>query len=70
MSNLYYRMIDALTEAHLMACTQKKADIASLLLSAIEIEWGKYGDQQEEKREGVDLLELAQTRQEKMGGVH
>lgn len=70
MGGIYYRMIDALAEAHLMACTQKKGDIASLLLTALEIEWDKYGRQQSEKREGVDLLELAQIRQEKMDGVH
>ena len=70
MGSMYYRMIDALAEAHLMACTQKKEDIAELLLSAIEIEWEKYGKRQQEKREGIDMLELAQTRQQKIGGVH
>ncbi|RED51275.1 hypothetical protein [Aestuariispira insulae] len=70
MGSMYYRMIDALAEAHLMACSQKKEDIASLLLSAIEIEWEKYGRRQNEKREGIDMLELAQTRQQKMDGVH
>jgi len=70
MAGIYYRMIDALAEAHLMACTQKKEDIATLLLPAIEIAWEKYGKQQEERREGIDMLELAQIRQEKMHGVH
>lgn len=45
---MHYRMIDALAEAHLMACTQKKGDIAQILLQAIEVEMEKYGRQRRE----------------------
>ena len=61
---LYYRMNDALSEAHLMAVTQKKADIAALLLQALELEAATYGKPvKEDKRGGVNLLEVAHERQ-------
>ena len=60
---IHYRMNDALSEAHLMACTQKKADIAALLLKAMELEAATYGKVTDDKRGGVSLLEVAQERQ-------
>lgn len=67
---MHYRMIDALAEAHLMACTQKKGDIAQILLQAIEVEMEKYGSQRKERRANVDMLEIAKARQDKMATMH
>lgn len=61
---IHYRMNDALSEAHLMAVTQKKADIAALLLQALELEAATYGKPMtEDKRGGVNLVEVAHERQ-------
>lgn len=67
---MHYRMIDALAEAHLMACTQKKGDIAQILLQAIEVEMEKYGRQRKERRANVDMLEIAKARQDKLATMH
>lgn len=67
---MHYRMIDALAEAHLMACTQKKGDIAQILLQAIEVEMEKYGSQRKERRANVDMLEIAKARQDKLATMH
>ncbi|WP_259781925.1 hypothetical protein [Aestuariispira ectoiniformans] len=67
---MHYRMIDALAEAHLMACTQKKGDIAQILLQAIEVEMEKYGRQRRERRANVDMLEIAKARQDKLATMH
>lgn len=60
--SMHFRMIDALAEAHLMACTQKKSDVAELLLKAIELESDKYGAQHPERRSG-NMLDIARERQ-------
>lgn len=61
----HFRMIDNLSEAHLMAVTQGKHDIAKLLLRAIEIEQDKYTQltADEKRRLSMNMLAVAKERQ-------
>ena len=61
----HIRMIDSLSEAHFMAVSQGKRDIATLLLRAIELEQDKYTHQgKEEKRhQSINLLAVAKERE-------
>ncbi len=60
------RIIDSLSEAHLMAVSQGKKDIAKLLLKAIEIEQDKYGAAAKSKNRrspSTNMLAVAKQRQ-------
>ncbi len=59
---MHFRMADTLCEAHLMACTQKEADIAEILLQALEVESEIYGASNEKRQGGNSLLTTAQSR--------
>ncbi len=63
---MHFRMSDALCEAHLMACTQKKDDIAEILLQALEVESEVYGGNKKQRHSELSLLGLAQTRHQKL----
>ena len=62
---MHFRLADTLCEAHSMACTQKKADIAEIILHALEMESKAYGASQQQKRNGKSLLSVAQARHQK-----
>lgn len=61
----HIRMIDSLSEAHFMAVTQGKRDIAKLLLHAIELEQDKYTQlgKEEKRHQSINLLAVAKERE-------
>lgn len=63
------RLSDKILLAHEQACGEGKADVATLLLQALELDLSSIGGKNAEHRESTELLEAAFERHEAIVGA-